>query len=90
MSKYLNVLYLGTVVQCTGGQLYKECMDTCGRTCTDLVHEEECFHTAEEVPCVPGCNCPGKTLILVQLFDDAAKRSNIGRKVSVFFKCMLI
>ncbi|CAH1238844.1 OTOGL [Branchiostoma lanceolatum] len=46
------------VVQCTGGQLYKECMDSCGRGCSDLVYEEECLLTAEEVPCVAGCNCP--------------------------------
>ncbi|XP_058038766.1 SCO-spondin-like [Ahaetulla prasina] len=45
-------------VQCSGGQVYRECATPCGRTCTDFPAEK--FGVCEDLnpACVAGCNCP--------------------------------
>ncbi|XP_070582937.1 LOW QUALITY PROTEIN: SCO-spondin-like [Erythrolamprus reginae] len=44
-------------VQCSGGQVYRECATPCRRTCADLPAEK--FGVCEDLQstCVAGCNC---------------------------------
>nr|CAD7397465.1 unnamed protein product [Timema cristinae] len=45
-------------VQCTAGQKYQVCGNSCTRSCNDISHNPECRRQ-----CVEGCNCPeGQTL----------------------------
>ncbi|XP_071530011.1 hemocytin-like isoform X2 [Panulirus ornatus] len=40
-------------IQCTGGQKYHVCGNSCSRTCLDLALNPDCANV-----CVEGCNCP--------------------------------
>ncbi|XP_026826604.1 hemocytin isoform X2 [Ooceraea biroi] len=45
-------------VQCSGGQIYEICGNSCTRSCADISLYRDCRHE-----CVEGCNCPeGQTL----------------------------
>uniref|UniRef100_A0ABM5GM22 SCO-spondin n=1 Tax=Pogona vitticeps TaxID=103695 RepID=A0ABM5GM22_9SAUR len=45
-------------VECSGGQVYRECAPPCRTTCAEL--HTEAFDTCQELEplCVAGCNCP--------------------------------
>uniref|UniRef100_A0A3Q3AAE4 SCO-spondin n=1 Tax=Kryptolebias marmoratus TaxID=37003 RepID=A0A3Q3AAE4_KRYMA len=48
-------------VQCSGGQVYQECGQLCGGSCSDLPHRWSCDDTgggSGHRMCVPGCQCP--------------------------------
>ncbi|XP_073720146.1 SCO-spondin isoform X2 [Misgurnus anguillicaudatus] len=44
-------------VQCSGGQVYKECGHPCGASCSDLWRGWSC-EDEDGRNCVPGCQCP--------------------------------
>ena len=46
------------VVECTGGQEYQLCGTLCPRTCENYQLDFACFFG-----CVPGCFCPGSTVL---------------------------
>uniref|UniRef100_H2LGR4 Subcommissural organ spondin n=1 Tax=Oryzias latipes TaxID=8090 RepID=H2LGR4_ORYLA len=48
-------------VQCSGGQVFRECGRTCGFSCFDWQHGWLCNDSSGEIGqrvCVPGCQCP--------------------------------
>ncbi|TSK16074.1 SCO-spondin [Bagarius yarrelli] len=45
-------------MQCSGGQVYQECGQPCGGSCTDLQQNWSCQIGAGAQACVPGCQCP--------------------------------
>ncbi|ETE56352.1 hypothetical protein L345_17937, partial [Ophiophagus hannah] len=51
-------LSLSTAVQCSGGQVYRECTTPCRRTCADLPVEKNGACEDLQPACVAGCNCP--------------------------------
>ncbi|GAA6107134.1 SCO-spondin isoform X2 [Tachysurus ichikawai] len=45
-------------MQCSGGQVYQECGQPCGGSCTDLQQNWSCQMDSGAQSCVPGCQCP--------------------------------
>ncbi|XP_027005082.2 SCO-spondin isoform X2 [Tachysurus fulvidraco] len=45
-------------MQCSGGQVYQECGQPCGGSCTDLQQNWSCQMDSGAQNCVPGCQCP--------------------------------
>ncbi|XP_072186520.1 SCO-spondin [Excalfactoria chinensis] len=51
-----NESFCGT--QCSGGQVYQECSNPCGRTCADLRLDGPSSCPSLDNICISGCNCP--------------------------------
>ncbi|XP_023806195.1 SCO-spondin [Oryzias latipes] len=55
------LLSVSAAVQCSGGQVFRECGRTCGFSCFDWQHGWLCNDSSGEIGqrvCVPGCQCP--------------------------------